>query len=76
MILTELKQYIDQQGSVSRKELADKFSLSEDGVDAMLEMWLKKGKVSKMVDINSKKAITGVRYRSVMTNDIQLTVIS
>ncbi len=76
MILQELKRYIEQRGSVSRKELARKFALSEDGVDAMLEMWLKRGKLSKMVDINSEQQITGVRYRSVLSNDIQLTVIS
>lgn len=42
MILSELKQCIEQQGYVTRKELAQRFALSEDGVDAMLEVWIKR----------------------------------
>ncbi|MFA0228426.1 FeoC-like transcriptional regulator, partial [Vibrio sp. 10N.261.45.A7] len=52
MILTELHQYIDSQGVAARKELAAKFGMSEDGVDAMLGVWVKKGKISRLVDTN------------------------
>lgn len=44
MILTELHQYIDNEGVAARSELASKFGMSEDGVDAMLSVWVKKGK--------------------------------
>ncbi|HAH03240.1 MAG TPA: iron transporter FeoC, partial [Vibrio sp.] len=52
MILTELHQYIDNEGVAARSELASKFGMSEDGVDAMLSAWVKKGKVSRLVDTN------------------------
>lgn len=42
MILNELKRYIEENGIVSRSAIAKKFSLSEDGVDAMLAVWIKK----------------------------------
>ena len=52
MILTELHQYIDSQGVAARKEIAAKFGMSEDGVDAMLSVWVMKGNVSRLVDTN------------------------
>lgn len=63
MILQELRDYIAKQGTVSRKELAQKYALSEDGVDAMLEIWLKKGVISRFVDTREGLRIAGVRYR-------------
>lgn len=42
MILAELKSYIAEHRGVSRRELAEHFRLSEDGVEAMLAVWLKK----------------------------------
>ncbi len=42
MILSELKAYIFEHGCVTQSNLAQHFALSEDGVDAMLEMWIKK----------------------------------
>ncbi|QSA19811.1 iron transporter FeoC, partial [Vibrio furnissii] len=53
MILTELKQAIAAQGGISRKELAKRFALSEDGVDAMLAVWIKKGVISRFIDTNA-----------------------
>lgn len=76
MILTELRSYISKQGSAARKELAKHFSLSEDGVDAMLEVWVQRGKLSRMVDLDKAGSVRQVRYRTVASNDIQLNVIS
>ena len=42
MILQELRSYIEQRGSVTRLQLAKQFKMSEDGVDAMLSVWLKR----------------------------------
>ncbi|QTH10229.1 FeoC-like transcriptional regulator, partial [Vibrio fluvialis] len=53
MILTELKQAIEAQSGISRKELAKRFALSEDGVDAMLAVWIKKGVISRFIDTNA-----------------------
>ncbi|CAM3941137.1 FeoC like transcriptional regulator [Vibrio aerogenes CECT 7868] len=50
MILHELKDYLEKHGTVSRKELARHFHLSEDGIDAMLSVWMKKGVISRLVD--------------------------
>lgn len=74
MILTELKQVIEQQGSVTRKELAKRFSLSEDGVDAMLAVWIKKGMISRFIDTNAASYVTRVRYCLNRENSLSLTV--
>ncbi len=76
MILNELKSYIFEKQSASRKELAQKFALSEDGVDAMLEVWVKKGRLSRMVDLDKQQNITQVRYRAVNDTDIPVVVVS
>ncbi len=74
MILTELKAYIEAQGSASRAELAKKFALSEDGVDAMLAVWIKKGVLSRMIDTNKADKITRVRYSVNQADSLSLTV--
>lgn len=74
MILTELKQYIDLKGRVSQRELAKQFRLSEDGVDAMLSVWIRKGVISRLVDTNAAQHITRVRYAKVESNALALTV--
>ncbi|MGD8233576.1 FeoC-like transcriptional regulator [Vibrio sp. TRT 1302] len=74
MILAELKQFIDQQGSVSQRELAKKFGLSEDGVDAMLSVWIRKGVISRLVDTNAANHVMRVRYTKVDPNALALTV--
>ncbi len=76
MILAELKTYIFEHRSVTRKELATKFALSEDGVDAMLEVWVKKGQLSRIVDLDNNENIRQIRYRAVTSNDIQMNVVS
>ncbi|WP_162062637.1 FeoC-like transcriptional regulator [Vibrio taketomensis] len=74
MILIELKAYIEAQGSASRTELAKKFALSEDGVDAMLAVWIKKGVLSRMIDTNKADKITRVRYSVNQADSLSLTV--
>ena len=74
MILTELKQYIASNVCVSRKELAREFGLSEDGVDAMMSVWIKKGSISRLVDTNQRDRVKRVRYTLVADNAIALTV--
>ncbi|NVD06172.1 iron transporter FeoC [Vibrio sp. JPW-9-11-11] len=74
MILTQMKQHLEQTGCVSRKELARQFHLSEDGVDAMLSIWIKKGLVMRLVDTNDKQRVTRVRYRHLANDQLPLTV--
>lgn len=76
MILNELRNYIEEQGSANRHTLAKKFALSQDGIDAMLALWVKKGKLSRIVDLDKHGEIWQVRYRSVKSSEISMTVIS
>ncbi|NGZ13358.1 iron transporter FeoC [Vibrio aestuarianus] len=74
MILTELKGYIEENGIVSRADLAKKFSMSEDGVDAMLSVWIKKGIISRTIDTNKAHHVTRVRYALNRNDGLSLTV--
>ncbi|MDN3698737.1 MULTISPECIES: FeoC-like transcriptional regulator [Vibrio] len=74
MILSDLKNYITENGSASRNELAKKFTLSEDGVDAMLSVWVKKGQISRLIDTNKAKKVTRVRYSTIKSDELSLTV--
>ncbi|TXY06530.1 FeoC-like transcriptional regulator [Vibrio mimicus] len=74
MILTELRAAIEEKGSVTRQELARRFSLSEDGVDAMLSVWIKKGVVSRQQYTNTEDAIVRVRYVINREDDLAVSV--
>nr|WP_216613335.1 FeoC-like transcriptional regulator [Vibrio sp. 99-8-1] len=71
-----MKAYIFEHGCVTQSNLAQHFALSEDGVDAMLEMWIKKGQLSRLVDLDKHNQVKRVRYRPVKHDDIQLTTYS
>ncbi|PSW18754.1 ferrous iron transport protein C [Photobacterium sanctipauli] len=79
MILQQLKQYIEQQQRVSRKSLALHFGLSEDGVEAMLDVWIRKGKVGKeLVGCESDgccQSAKDIWYRCLQSNELAVTVI-
>ncbi|BAX52456.1 ferrous iron transport protein C [Photobacterium damselae subsp. piscicida] len=79
MILQQLKQYIEQHGRTSRKSLAKHFALSEDGVDAMLEVWIRKGIVSKeLVGCSSDgccQSAKEVWYRLLKSNELSIMVM-
>lgn len=62
MIVNELKRYIEEHGTVSRSKLARHFALSEDGVDAMMEIWAKKGKVSRITSTGKQGEVLEVKY--------------
>ncbi len=75
MILTELHQYIDSRGVAARKELAAKFGMSEDGVDAMLSVWVKKGTVSRLVETSKHGHTTRIRYTISKQDGLSLNVM-
>ncbi|MEZ9653492.1 FeoC-like transcriptional regulator [Vibrio splendidus] len=75
MILTELHQYIVNEGVAARSELASKFGMSEDGVDAMLGVWVKKGKISRLVDTNKHGHTTRIRYTISKQDGLSLNVM-
>ncbi len=74
MILKELYQYIADKGTVSQSDLAKQFGMSEDGADAMLSVWIKKGKISRVVDTNTAHDVTRVRYSVTKQDGLSLTV--
>ncbi|EJA3102040.1 iron transporter FeoC [Vibrio vulnificus] len=74
MILKELYQYIADKGTVSQSDLAKQFGMSEDGADAMLSVWIKKGKISRLVDTNKVHSVTRVRYAVTKQDGLSLTV--
>ncbi|AAO08685.1 iron transporter FeoC [Vibrio vulnificus] len=74
MILKELYQYIADKGTVSQSDLAKQFGMSEDGADAMLSVWIKKGKISRLVDTNKAHCVTRVRYAVTKQDGLSLTV--
>ncbi|QUJ68382.1 ferrous iron transport protein C [Photobacterium sp. GJ3] len=47
MILHQLRAQVEQSGRISRHQLARQFGLSEDGVDAMMALWLRKGVIGQ-----------------------------
>ena len=75
MILTELHQYIDNEGVAARSELASKFGMSEDGVDAMLSVWVKKGKISRLIDTNKHGHTTRIRDTISKQDGLSLNVM-
>ena len=48
--------------------------MSEDGVDVMLTVWVKKGKISRMIDTNKRGEITQVRYKRNEFDSLSMTV--
>ncbi|MEZ8822809.1 FeoC-like transcriptional regulator [Vibrio sp. 10N.261.55.A7] len=74
MILSALFEYISEHGTLSRSKLASKFLMSEDGVDVMLNVWVKKGKISRMIDTNKHGEITQVRYKRNEFDSLSMTV--
>lgn len=74
MILNQLKTYLEQEGTVSRETIANKFFLSEDGVDVMLAVWINKGLVTRLVDTNKKQEVIRVRYKLNPKDTLSLNV--
>ncbi len=74
MIVSELKRYLDKHHSASAGELARKFALSEDGVDAMLNILIRKGLISKMLDTDREANVKRVRYIANQPRGLSLTV--
>lgn len=48
MIVHQLADHLKQVGRASAQDLARKFSTSEDAIEAMLSIWMKRGRVKKL----------------------------
>lgn len=79
MILQQLKHYTEQHGRVSRKQLSQHFGMSEDGVEAMMEVWIRKGAVGKeLVGCASDdccQPAKAIWYRCLSANELSVTVM-
>ena len=56
MILFELRQFLKEQHTVSLKELCEHFESSEEAMEEMLKIWVRKGYL-KIVDTSFLVAI-------------------
>ncbi|KLV09160.1 ferrous iron transport protein C [Photobacterium aquae] len=79
MILQQLKQYLEQHGRASRQSIARHFGMSEDGVEAMLDVWIRKGKVGReLVGCSSDACCQGAQeiwYRPLRSDELAVTVM-
>ncbi|MCJ2375685.1 FeoC-like transcriptional regulator [Vibrio sp. ZSDZ34] len=75
MILSDLKQAIVETPGITRQSLAERFALSEDGVDAMLTVWIKKGVLTRTEDRTKTQALLRVRYHLNQSGALSLKVI-
>lgn len=73
MILDDIKAYLIAHPHCTQASLALAFSLSDDGVEAMLSVWRKKGRVKTTV--SKEKDRQTRRYLWIKDNEIGLTVI-
>lgn len=78
MILTRLKDHLVANGKTSRAALAKKFAISEDGIDAMLALWIAKGKVSTTISERPRlgQLNADVWYRWNAESELSITVIN
>lgn len=78
MILTRLKDHLVANGKTSRAALAKKFAISEDGIDAMLALWIAKGKVSTTISERPRlgQLNVDVWYRWNAESELSITVIN
>lgn len=79
MILQQLKAYLEARGKTRRSALAQHFGISEDGVDAMLEIWVQKGKLSKeLIGCDGQpccREASDVWYRWLPPQELAITVV-
>lgn len=79
MILQQLKNYIEQHGRSRRTDLANHFGMSGDGVDAMLSVWVQKGKIGKeLIGCDTDGCCQGAKevwYRQLQDNELSVTVM-
>lgn len=73
MILDDLKEYIIAHPYCAQADLASAFVLTEDGIEAMLSVWGKKGKLK--VTWTTRRNKPQRLYRWLDNNEIGLMVL-
>ncbi|MDO6705731.1 FeoC-like transcriptional regulator [Photobacterium sp. 1_MG-2023] len=79
MILHQLRAQVEQSGRVSRRQLARQFGLTEDGVDAMMALWQRKGVIGQervgCRSVDCCQPFGEVWYRLLKPDELPVTVI-
>lgn len=73
MILFALRDYIQAHPNCTLEALAKQFSLSEDGVDAMLSEWIKRGRLK--VSVSERKGGQVKHFIWVEGQELGVTVL-
>lgn len=73
MILLALRDFIMTHPNCTKAQLMDAFRLSTDGVDAMLAVWVKKGKIQ--ISMPKKTNEKQMRYRWVDSQALAIRLI-
>ncbi|WP_025675343.1 FeoC-like transcriptional regulator [Salinivibrio socompensis] len=68
MILQKLKASVTRAGVISQEALAKEYGISPDGVEAMMETWIKRGVIIRQCACHGQQA---VQYRLAHHNEIQ-----
>lgn len=71
MILTHLRDYIIANPHCTKAQLLKGFSLSDDGLDAMLSVWVKKGRLK----IITMKEVQKTRYIWLENNEFAIRLL-
>lgn len=67
MILQKLKASVTQAGVISADALAKEYGLTPDGVDAMMETWIKRGTIVRQCPCQDP---ADIHYRLAHHNEI------
>lgn len=73
MILQALRDFIMAHPNCTKAQLMAAFTLNADGIDAMLAVWVKKGKIQ--ISISKKTNEKQVRYRWVENQNLAIRLI-
>ncbi|MGL6316249.1 FeoC-like transcriptional regulator [Vibrio sp. WXL103] len=74
MILDQLLDHLIQFGPSTQSHLAQNFALSEDGVDAMMAVWIGKGRVTRTITQSFSERAPLVKYSLVQPGSLSMTV--
>jgi putative ferrous iron transport protein C len=61
MILRQLAETLEKQQRMTARDLAKTFDTTEDAIDAMLGVWMRKGKVKKVSECGCSGGCCGQR---------------
>ncbi|RXJ74750.1 hypothetical protein CS022_00510 [Veronia nyctiphanis] len=70
MILFDLLKFVELNSGITKKDLADHFEVSEDGIDAMILIWMQKGLLKTVRSRNGE-----MKYFHLKNNEISVNIL-